>query len=634
MRPKLIAPEIIRRASARPFLKWAGGKSQLIDLLAEHVPSVYGRYIEPFVGGGALFFHLQPSNAVISDSNPELVSCYRVVQSHVESLIQLLSSYPHDKGFYYELRAKRPCDLNSVQRAARFIYLNRTCFNGLHRVNKQGEFNVPFGEYKNPRICDAPLLRQASQVLEGTIIEEGDYGEVLRRYARPGDFVYLDPPYFPVSAYSDFKRYTKEFFYEDDHVQLALEFARLMDNGVKVLLTNSNTEFTRRLYQGFPYEIVNARRSISCNGASRDGQDLVVIGTKPVGRSTKRKRSKSDTLSILETFPSTRYMGSKCNVLDFIWETVQDLEFDSVLDAFSGSGCVSYLFKSKGKQVYSNDLMQFSYHVANAAVANNNVKLSDDDVSILLADDPAAPTFIRDTFQGLYYGDDDNAFLDQTRHNIDKLEGEYKRSLAIAAVVRACLKKRPRGIFTYTGDRYFDNRPDLQLSLQQHFLVATREYNQSVFDNSKANAAFNSDVFQLDVKPDLVYLDPPYYSPLSDSDYVRRYHFVEGLARYWRGVEIQTHSSTKKFRKYPTAFNGKDSTYDGFLRVFEKYRDSIIVVSYSSNSLPSKSELADMLKQYKSRVRVFQIGHLYSFGTQKDAKTNANAVEEYVFIGI
>lgn len=335
----------------------------------------------------------------------------------------------------------------------------------------------------------------------------------------------------------------------------------------------------------------------------------------------------------IENFPSTRYMGSKQKVLDFIWQSVKSRSFNSVLDAFSGSSSVSYLFKTKGKQVYSNDHLHFCYHIAHALIANNQKVLSRKDLAILLSPNPTAPTFIQDTFAGLYFSDEDNYFLDQTRSNIELIENPFKRSLALSALVRSCLKKRPRGIFAYVGHRYDDNRKDMRLTLREHFLLAVDIYNRAVFSNHQDNRAFKEDVFQLDVQPDLVYIDPPYYSPLSDSDYLRRYHFVEGLVRYWQGVEIQQHTKTKKLERYKTDFNGRNSTYEAFPRLFEKFADSIIVVSYSSNSQPSKDELLAMLKQVKRHVKVYEIDYKYSFGTQHANGQNANDVQEYVFVG-
>jgi len=623
------------REPLTPFLKWAGGKRQLLDHLLKHVPPVYGKYIEPFVGGGALFFHLRPKTAVIADQNAELMNCYRMVRDSVGEVIELLKSYPHDKDFYYEIRARQPSELNNVERAARLIYLNKTCYNGLYRVNKKGEFNVPFGSQKNPTIYDEELLREVSEALSHTIIEDGDFEGVLRKHAGPGDFTYLDPPYYPVSEYSDFKRYTKEFFYEEDHVRLAEQFERLAAQGVWVLLTNSNTEFTRRLYQGFPYEIVETKRAINSKADGRQaGRDLIVSATRPPERTHRLQQVKSETYSVLSRFPGTRFMGSKYNVLDFLWESVRDHKFDSVLDAFSGSGCVSYLFKTKGKRVFSNDFLHFSYHIANALIENSSTTLSDDEISWLVRENPKAGTFIQDTFERLYFSQEDNAFLDNVRFNVSQLNDDYKVSLALAALTRACLKKRPRGIFTYVGlDKYLDSRPDLQMSLREHFIRAAKEFNRAVFDNDKQNKAFNLNVFDLELEADLVYLDPPYYSKYSDSDYVRRYHFIEGLVRNWTGVEIQQDTKTKKFKKYETAFDARETTYEGFQRLFEKFRDSIIVISYSSNSLPTKSELAEMLKTYKKSVRVQQIGHQYSFGTQHKGNNIANEVDEYIFMG-
>ncbi len=166
---------------ATPFLKWAGGKTQLLPELLKYIPSHFDTYIEPFVGGGALFFELQPSKAILADSNPELINCYRVVRDKVEELIPALSTYPYSQEFYYQLRQEHPED--AVLQAARTIYLNRTCYNGLYRVNKKGQFNVPFGRYKNPIICDKDKLRAASYVLQRADLICADYQERLRIYA-------------------------------------------------------------------------------------------------------------------------------------------------------------------------------------------------------------------------------------------------------------------------------------------------------------------------------------------------------------------------------------------------------------------------------------------------------------------
>jgi len=615
----------------KPFLKWAGGKRQLFSELDELSPKIFNKYIEPFLGGGALFFHLKPQNAVLGDLNEELVNCYIVVRDTVFDLIDELRKYRNEENFYYAVRSLNTTELDPVQRAARTIYLNRTGFNGLYRVNKKGEFNVPFGKYKNPVICDEAVLLEANKTLQGVKIVHGDYKDVLHQYAEPGDFVFLDPPYHPIGGYSDFKRFTKEFFYEEDHIELRDEFTRIVNLGCWAILTNSNTDFVRDLYKGYDYKVVDTKRNISSKSSTRTGEDLIVIATK-----LRKKTSSHIDLQgggLLEHFPGTRYMGSKYKILPYLWDSIKDLKFDSVLDAFSGSTCVSYMFKQYGKRVISNDFMHFSYHFANGIIENSSEQIDENELSMLLQTNSYAGTFIASTFKDLYFSDEENIFLDNVRANIELLGNEYKKSLALAAITRACLKKRARGIFTYTGDRYDDGRIDLKLSLQQHFIANINSFNKAVFDNGKNNSAFNCDVFNLNVAADLVYLDPPYYTDASDNDYTRRYHFVEGLVRNWEGVEILHQTKTKKFRRYETPFLHKETIYDAFERLIYQFRDSIIVISYSSNSIPDKAKLVKMLKNIKSHVHVQQIEHLYSFGNQGfKIGRNANRVQEYIFV--
>jgi DNA adenine methylase len=326
-------------------------------------------------------------------------------------------------------------------------------------------------------------------------------------------------------------------------------------------------------------------------------------------------------------------MGSKQGILPAIWNAVKYLPFTSVLDAFSGSGCVSYMFKSKDKAVIANDFSKYSYHLVNALVANSHETLSDDDIAMLLEPNPNRQNFIQETFRGLYFSDEDNLFLDNTIANIAQLTSSYKHSLALSALNRACIKRRARGIFTYVGDRYDDGRRDLRLTLQEQFLAAIKLLNDTVFDNGQQNIALNQDVFTLDVTADMVYLDPPYHTPLSDNDYLRRYHFVEGLSCYWQGVEILHHTKTKKLRKYYTPFDSRTEVYGAFERLFRQFSKSILVVSYSSNSLPRREELEEMLKAIKSNVVVHEIEHKYSFGNQAHkVGNNKNAVQEYLFI--
>ncbi len=219
-----LLPEQIR---IKPFLKWAGGKTQLLPELSRYVPYKYNKYIEPFIGGGAFYFYLNPSEAVIADLNYELVLTYLTIKQSVEEVISLLKSFKNEEDFFYEMRAKNPEILSNIERAARLLYLNKTCFNGLYRVNKKGQFNVPYGK-RSGNFFDSEVLRDASEFLQNTTIEYADYSKTLKKHAKKGDFVFLDPPYYPVGKYGDFKRYTKEFFYHDDQLALKDEFDRLV----------------------------------------------------------------------------------------------------------------------------------------------------------------------------------------------------------------------------------------------------------------------------------------------------------------------------------------------------------------------------------------------------------------------
>ena len=615
---------------AKPILKWAGGKTQMLGELMPRVPKTYGRYIEPFFGGGALFFSLKPENAIIADSNPELINMYLQVANNVDDVIECLQKYENTSEMFYEVRSLDWQTLPKAEAAARTIYLNKTCFNGLYRVNRSGQFNTPFGKYKNPKICDIDALRLASEALRKADILCGDYILVLEHYAQPGDFVFLDPPYLPISENSDFKRYTKEQFYEDDHVELAKMIGTLHERGCYVILTNSNHPLVHQLYEQYKIEVIQTKRHISCHGDTRKGEDVIVT-IPPEKKKTVKCEPLSDQVSL---YPPTRFMGSKRKLLGEIWNVASRFEFDTVVDLFSGSGIVGYMFKSHGKTVISNDYMAMSSTFTKAMVENNTVILPIEEAEKLLIKQGEVDHFVSDTFKDLYYTDDENELIDILRTNIAAIDDQYKKAIAMTALIRACTKKRPRGIFTYTGHRYDDGRKDLHKSLSKQFLEAVEAVNNAVFDNHKTNKSVNGDAMALEVeKPDLVYIDPPYYSPLSDNEYVRRYHFIEGLARDWKGVEIQEHTKTKKFKSYPTPFSTKNGAYDAFDKLFSKFSDSILIVSYSSNSLPTQEDMVALMKKYKEHVEVVPVDYKYAFGNQADAKTHRNSVQEYLFIG-
>ena len=270
--------------STTPFLKWVGSKRQLLPELRKHVPTSFERYFEPFVGGGALFFDVAPRVAFLGDQNSRLVTTYKGVRDHVEELIALLKTYPYEKEFYLAMRAKDIDDFQkygAVEVAAWFIYLNRAGFNGVYRVNKSGGFNVPFGKYTNPVICQEDALRAASKTLQQVKFFMGDF-ELTTAGARAGDFVYFDPPYVPVSATADFTAYTADGFGAADQIRLR-DYARaLAERGVYVVLSNSDTEPVRDLYRGKPFVLheVQARRAVNSNAAKRGKVGELIIVTK------------------------------------------------------------------------------------------------------------------------------------------------------------------------------------------------------------------------------------------------------------------------------------------------------------------------------------------------------------------
>lgn len=260
--------------AARPFLKWAGGKRQLLPEILGRLPSSIGRYHEPFVGGGAVFFALaergllSPQRARLADINADLVNAYQVVRDRVETLILLLGQFRNEEDFYYEVRAQEPHTLDPVQRAARLLYLNKTCFNGLFRENRQGRFNVPFGHYSDPQFLKPNDLRAASRALHGVLIEQSTFDE-LEAQAQPGDFVYCDPPYAPVSRTASFTSYSAGGFDDDAQARLTAMVQRLGARGVNVLLSNSSVPLTQELYRNFHVEQVYASRAINSRGDRR-----------------------------------------------------------------------------------------------------------------------------------------------------------------------------------------------------------------------------------------------------------------------------------------------------------------------------------------------------------------------------
>ncbi len=258
-------------------MKWAGGKGQLLEQYEPLFPSSWTRYFEPFLGGGAVFFHLQPQRSLLADVNPSLISVYRCVRDNVDELLERLEEHQalHCKDYYYEVRSQH--NLTALPHAARFIYLNKTCFNGLYRENLKGQFNVPMGRYKKPTIHDPERLWAASKALQDTELLTQDFTEIIRQATRKSDFVFLDPPYHPISSTSSFTSYSKMAFGELQQRQLRKVFSKLADSGVKVMLSNSDCEFVRDLYRDFPIHTISASRSINSKGGRRGKVNEVVV---------------------------------------------------------------------------------------------------------------------------------------------------------------------------------------------------------------------------------------------------------------------------------------------------------------------------------------------------------------------
>jgi DNA adenine methylase len=294
--------------SARPVLKWAGGKNQLLPELMRRTPKHFSAYHEPFVGGAALFFELSNQQRLghtyLSDINLSLIEVYQALRDCPNEVIAVLKQHIHAEDYYYQLRAIDPKTLTLPERAARIIYLNKTCYNGLYRENRSGQFNVPFGRYKNPTICDEPNLRAAAIALGKCRLRHSHFSSVLE-VAEAGDFAYFDPPYHPISTTSNFTSYAKDGFGERDQTDLRDVFAELTQRGVKVMLSNSSAPLIHELYAAYRIETVFAARMINSKAASRgkiaevivrnyDEEDNVLT---PV-RHTQKRRNKRVAIAV------------------------------------------------------------------------------------------------------------------------------------------------------------------------------------------------------------------------------------------------------------------------------------------------------------------------------------------------
>ncbi len=314
-------------------------------------------------------------------------------------------------------------------------------------------------------------------------------------------------------------------------------------------------------------------------------------------------------------FPSTRYQGSKLKIVDWIWENIKDIQFHTALDAFGGTGCVAYMFKQKGKQVTYNDALKFNWYIGLALIENDSIKLSPEDVDFLLAKHKEIkyPAFVYDAFKDIYFTDEENQWIDVVVTNIGQLENLYKRALAYYALFQSCIIKRPFNLFHRKNlylrfskvERNFGNKTTWDTPFDTHFRNFVAEVNQAVFSNGLQNKALNLDVFDIEEKFNLIYIDTPYISKKGVGvDYFGFYHFLEGLVRYseW-GKMIDYRTKHKKLRGDKSPWINKNRIYSAFERLIKKFADSVIVISYRSDGIPSIGELINLLKKYKTDVK-------------------------------
>jgi DNA adenine methylase/adenine-specific DNA-methyltransferase len=337
-------------------------------------------------------------------------------------------------------------------------------------------------------------------------------------------------------------------------------------------------------------------------------------------------------------FPSTRYQGSKLKIVDWIWEAIKNLNFETALDAFGGTGSVGYMLKQKGRQVTYNDILKFNWYIGTALIENNQTKLSEKDVAFLLQKHHGIkyPTFIYDTFKNTYFTDEENQWIDKVVTNISLLDDIYKKVLAYFALFQACIIKRPYNLFHRKNlyirlsdvERSFGNKTTWDTTFEDHFKQFIAEANRAIFDNGQQNKALNQDVFDIKGQFDLVYIDTPYISQKGVGvDYLDFYHFLEGLVNYSKWSDLIDYKTKhKRLKGNGSVWIDKNKILSAFDKLFCKFKDGILVVSYRADGIPAIDELVAALKKYKSDVEEIK---------RKDYKyvLSTNHSEEVLLIG-
>lgn len=340
-------------------------------------------------------------------------------------------------------------------------------------------------------------------------------------------------------------------------------------------------------------------------------------------------------MQTFDSFPSTRFQGSKRDLADWIWDKISELDFDSAIDPFGGTGAISYKFKTNNIKTYYNDYLRFNYHIGRALIENDSEVLTIEDIEFLLTEhsEYEYPTFIQDEFEGLYYTDEENAWLDRMHINIKKLNNKYKQSLAYAILAQSALAKRPYNLFhranlymrTEDVERSFGNKTTWDKSFEEHFREKVSEFNKAVFDNNRVNKSYNKNILQWENPPetDLAYIDSPYLDDTksnSKTDYQFYYHFLEGFLQYekWED-QIDRSVKTKRLEHTPSAWTQRDKITEAFREVFQKFNDRIIVVSYNTAGYPTPQKLKQMLEEQKDTVSVYAKDYQYALSKKENS---------------
>jgi len=338
------------------------------------------------------------------------------------------------------------------------------------------------------------------------------------------------------------------------------------------------------------------------------------------------------TLFESHKFPRTRYQGSKYKLQDWIKYHLKSLDFETALDAFSGTSSISYIMKELDKTVYSNDILKFNYSIAKALIVNSHEQITKEDFDNIISKQEGYnySYFIKETFEEIYFLDKENEWLDIVIQNIHQLKNENKKAMFFWALYQSCISKRPynlfhrKNLYVRTADvkRNFGNKTTWDKPFEEHFFKFIKEINSAIFDNNKKNKAYNSDIFELNIQADLVYIDTPYIPQKGSITHYRDfYHFLDGLTDYdnWHR-EIDYGSKHKKLKSIYNIWEDKKRILEGFENLIEKFQDSILVISYRSDGIPTVEEIVNILKKYEKKVRVESIDYQYVLSKKQNLK--------------